>query len=212
MLPALYELDPYAVFYRIDLTITAISSNGINSGASTIIFQRNQLPTNGTCYVTPTTGISMTTNFTVQCLNWYDPDGYIVRYEFHATYLSNENINGLGISTTGNKTFTLQQGPDYDDNKMYMHAQIFDNDGGSTIYEIGSITVTANTPLLEATMTALLSADPANTVVSNLYGGNTLKTLEIVGAFASMINSKSYSDANTQSCNLNLIEIKKIIL
>ena len=49
---------------------------------SSLILKINQLPTNGYCYVAKTNGTSLTTYFDIECTNWIDPDGQIVKYEY----------------------------------------------------------------------------------------------------------------------------------
>jgi hypothetical protein len=48
----------------------------------------NQSPYNGSCQLSTnvTTGYALETNFTIQCINWIDDDGYIVSYEFLGWY------------------------------------------------------------------------------------------------------------------------------
>ena len=41
----------------------------------------NKLPQNGLCLVSPLNGMALETYFTVTCLNWTDPDGFISAYE-----------------------------------------------------------------------------------------------------------------------------------
>jgi hypothetical protein len=85
MFPAFFAIDQYATNYRVDLTITATTARGINSGSSTLLFYKNQLPTGGNCTVSPPSGTT-TTNFTISCLGWSDPDGNIVRYEYYGWF------------------------------------------------------------------------------------------------------------------------------
>jgi hypothetical protein len=46
------------------------------------VFKVNQLPNNGFCNVSPSSGQSFTTLFQITCHGWLDPDGYIERYEY----------------------------------------------------------------------------------------------------------------------------------
>ena len=62
------------------LTYTATTS-GV-SGSSSIVFQMNQLPTNGSCSVQQTSGIALSDYFGISCPGWYDPDGYIATYQY----------------------------------------------------------------------------------------------------------------------------------
>ena len=52
------------------------------TGVSSLVFRVNQLPSNGSCTVRPTSGQILTTLFQITCTNWEDPDGSIERYEY----------------------------------------------------------------------------------------------------------------------------------
>ena len=52
------------------------------TGVSSLVFKVNQLPSNGSCTVSPTSGQILTTLFQITCTNWADPDGSIERYEY----------------------------------------------------------------------------------------------------------------------------------
>ena len=50
---------------------------------SQVIVKKNELPQNGSCLVSPLSGVELKTNFTVTCMNWNDPDGSISAYVFY---------------------------------------------------------------------------------------------------------------------------------
>lgn len=200
ILPAMFELDPYILFYRIDLTVTSITTNGINSGTSSIIFRRNQIPKGGSCSVTPLTGISMSTNFTISCTGWTDLDGYIERYEFYATYSGIEQVIGLGFNTEGTRVFQLQQGPDYTNNRMLLYVQIYDNDNGYAQYFLpNQVTVKQNTDLLDQAITDLLQLSTSSSLTNTLFAGSTQTVLSTIQSLVSMINSVNYGLQNSQN-------------
>jgi hypothetical protein len=44
--------------------------------------RKNLLPMDGQCVVNPTSGIALSTYFSIICSNWTDPDGNITAYEY----------------------------------------------------------------------------------------------------------------------------------
>jgi hypothetical protein len=90
LLPALFKIDPYALIYQVSVTITATTSQGINSGTSSLFFYANQLPTGGLCFITPSTGIALSTNFTLACDGWSDPDGVVTQYQYFGNFSRNK--------------------------------------------------------------------------------------------------------------------------
>lgn len=84
------------LFWKVELTIFS-TINLINDdtkyGINEIVFKKNEPPQNGSCLVSPLSGIELKTNFTVTCLNWFDPDGYISAYEFYCKLLFNSFKN-----------------------------------------------------------------------------------------------------------------------
>ena len=77
--PALFQNNSAIIFWKIELEITL---NYVATGVSSLVFKVNQLPSNGSCTVSPTSGQILTTLFQITCTNWADPDGSIERYEY----------------------------------------------------------------------------------------------------------------------------------
>ena len=78
-MPALFQNNSAIIFWKIELEITL---NYVATGVSSLVFRVNQLPSNGSCTVRPTSGQILTTLFQITCTNWEDPDGSIERYEY----------------------------------------------------------------------------------------------------------------------------------
>jgi hypothetical protein len=74
-----------ANYWKIELQINMLDTN--KYGSSSIIIKENELPTNGTCSLSPEIGYAMETIFTINCHNWIDPDGTVMKYEFFGYYL-----------------------------------------------------------------------------------------------------------------------------
>jgi hypothetical protein len=66
------------------VTFSATTPGNVK-GASSLIFQTNQIPFGGHCHVNKTTGFAVSTVFDVTCENWQD-DGEIVRYELNGSF------------------------------------------------------------------------------------------------------------------------------
>ena len=65
----------YWTFWRVDLNVTDL--NGFQLGMSSSYFQVNKPPNGGNCSFDQLNGTSLSTNFTISCKNWTDPDGFI---------------------------------------------------------------------------------------------------------------------------------------
>ena len=89
LLPDFFKLDLTTNIWKLEASITAVSSNGINTGKSSYILYRNQPPVPGKCEISPTIGISMKTIFTIKCSNWVD-DGFIAKYEYFSNFFYNK--------------------------------------------------------------------------------------------------------------------------
>lgn len=70
------------VFWKVELTVSTLINGVIRNGSNELILKQNDLPQNGSCFVSPLSGVSFETNFTVNCSNWYDSDGFISSFEF----------------------------------------------------------------------------------------------------------------------------------
>ncbi len=59
---------------------------GTGFGKSSIILAINERPFGGNCSISPLEGIADNTVFTIECVNFVDVDGYIVKYEYFCKY------------------------------------------------------------------------------------------------------------------------------
>lgn len=62
--------NPTIIYWRLEV----IYLFGLNTSEKTFDIQMNQEPKNGTCSIDPPNGTIITV-FTIDCSNWYDPDG-----------------------------------------------------------------------------------------------------------------------------------------
>ena len=87
ILPELFFSEPDVMRWKVDFNIFTTSFyGGIGFGKSSVIIGLNQLPFGGTCNITPLTGFSLFTTFTIDCLNFTDLDGFIEKYEYYSKY------------------------------------------------------------------------------------------------------------------------------
>ena len=87
ILPQLFSSEPSIQKWKIEFNLFTTSFyGGTGFGKSSIIIGMNQLPTGGSCSVNPLDGISLFTIFTIKCVNFSDPDGYIQKYEYFSKY------------------------------------------------------------------------------------------------------------------------------
>ena len=86
-MPELFRSLPEIKKWKIDFNLFTTSFNGGTGFAkSSIILGLNQIPSGGTCSISPLTGISEITFFSIECNNFTDSDGYITKYEFYCMY------------------------------------------------------------------------------------------------------------------------------
>jgi len=71
--------------YRVGVVVTTVSGE---KGMSFLDFELNTAPTGGSCSVSPVSGFSTQTPFTVSCTDWNDADG-ILTYQF---FSKNESL------------------------------------------------------------------------------------------------------------------------
>ena len=168
-------------------------------GMASLILKTNVLPKNGYCYVDKTNGTSLSTIFTIVCLNWLDPDGSINIYEYMATYSGNENSIALNYNTNGQISLQLPQGPSNDAYKIYLYVNIIDNTKGTTVFTIPNpILVYPNIDLASG-----LLDDPNNPFLTQLNSGNLNLVAKNVIALTTVFNIQSTDSASSQ----NLTEI-----
>ena len=87
IMPELFYSEPYVKKWKIDFNVITTSSySGKSFGRSSLIIGIKQLPTNGSCSVVPLAGFSLFTIFSIECLNFTDPDGYIKKYEYFCNF------------------------------------------------------------------------------------------------------------------------------
>lgn len=80
---SLFSSNPQTFRWKVEFTISTTSqTTGITIGKSSLIVQVNQMPKHGQCSISHTEGYSAETEFTIECVNWTDDDGFIKNYLF----------------------------------------------------------------------------------------------------------------------------------
>ena len=83
IIPELFDKYASIVFWRIDYQIENIHSK---QGLASLVLIKNQPPQNGSCSINHFIGIGLQTPFLIECTNWFDLDGSIVRYEYFGKF------------------------------------------------------------------------------------------------------------------------------
>lgn len=74
-------------FWKVHFDITIVNEfNQSVTGSTFINFRVNKKPYNGDCKIDLLNGIAYHTNFKIECKNWIDDDGYIIRYEYFGNF------------------------------------------------------------------------------------------------------------------------------
>lgn len=80
------KIDLWKVHF--DITIMNEFNQSV-TGSTFINFKLNRKPYNGNCKIDSLYGIAYYTAFKIECQNWIDDDGYIIRYEYFGKYYFN---------------------------------------------------------------------------------------------------------------------------
>ena len=80
----MFQDNENTTYWKVELLTDTISNGQTLSGYGRLILKTNQSPYNGSCHLATnvTTGYALESNFTINCINWIDDDGYIISYEF----------------------------------------------------------------------------------------------------------------------------------
>ncbi|RNA25490.1 polycystin-1-like isoform X2, partial [Brachionus plicatilis] len=196
ILNSLFLSNKQTFRWKVEFTVNTISqSSGITTGKSSLILQINQMPKHGTCSISNTEGYSAETEFTIECLNWKDDDGYIKKYLFSAVYLDDPVKVGLASTVDGKLVTKLPQGAPYNSYKLSIEVQIYDNEDGFVIYKIpDEITVRPN-------LTAFVSYSNllSPKLLDALNNGDSKSSVESILGLTSLLNVMSLSDKKSLS-------------
>lgn len=187
----LFQKYPNSTYFKINLNIQ--NNNASLNGTSEIILIKNQLPTNGNCSVNPNNGSALQTNFTISCLNWYDPDGSISNYQFYATFNGSTNPISLGNSSLGSLITTLPSGSSNNSYNVYLYVLIYDDTNGYYQYTLPISVISQPNNAFITTLTTQLLTD--KTLINNLKSASVQSTTSFVNSFATIIDNQGSSNA-----------------
>jgi len=81
--------------YRAGVQVTTQSGE---QGMSFLDFELNTPPVSGSCIVSPLTGVTIQTLFTVSCANWNDDDGILMYQFFSKTFSVMSLANSIFVT------------------------------------------------------------------------------------------------------------------
>ena len=201
LLPAVFQAYPSALYWKIDLALITQAS----TGRASLILKRNLLPQGGSCSVDLSTGTSMSTQFNIICINWVDPDGYVVKYEFMATYSGNSNPITLNYNSNGSLSIQLPQGPCTDAYNIYLSVNIIDDTEGLTMYNIPNpVSVMPNYGVGQSLSNAISSNDFSSALLMYLNSENLNIVSKNVISLATAFNIESSSPVSCLTTNSSM--------
>ena len=211
----LFQDNPDTHIWKFTLEAKAMSAEtGVAKGASSLIVYINQVPTSGTCSISPLSGTSVSTVFTIDCANWLDPDGTIFKYNFYAYLLDDQLKLGLGSSSNGALFTQLPQGAIYDSNRIYISVEIVDNDDGVAYYDLTTTPVSVNTnkTSVSGLMSDFINLNRQASPNRLLYEGESQRSIQLLLTIASTLNDQSMSDkSGLQASNdSNLVAVPQM--
>ncbi|RNA43376.1 polycystin-1-like isoform X1, partial [Brachionus plicatilis] len=181
--------------FRIEFTVKTISiSNGISLGSASLFLSVNKPPKNGSCGISPLSGFSGSTIFTIECQDWYDSDGFVERYEFYINFLNNHKNLTLGFSEIGFFETVLPDGPSFDQNKINVFAKVIDNLNSHSIYSLGPVTVSLNKSDSMRLIEEIEQDNEESVIKQLLHESNSVHTLRNLIAFVFSLNELSHID------------------
>ena len=159
---------------------------------------KNQIPVNGYCQVNNKTGLAFETNFTIDCFNWTDSDGFIVAYEFIAFINETSSLISLDKNNLGKSVFKLPSG------FLTLKVNVIDDSSGINQFIIPDLVkVDLNNDFINK-----MSENILNSNIDDLKSSSVQSISSFITSFVSVIDTKSYS--NNQS-NDNML-IKDILI
>lgn len=154
-----------------------------------IFFRVNMLPFNGTCSVSPTSGLSLRTIFNITCINWIDSDGKINQYE----YILSDGMNKITIGYQDSPSLitSLPQGPEFDSHELQIIVRIYDDFESYTQFTIND-KVSVNSYFDQANYSTVDDLFTQN--INILYEGNQHYSCNFIICYASLLNTLNYQN------------------
>ena len=173
IIPNLFQIYPSILQWRIELVIqSTFQDNSTTYGLAVMNLKINEKPYNGSCLLNTTTGFALYTYFEIECGNWTDNDGFIVRYEYFAKYSDGSSPMAINYNTEGNLKTQLPQGLKSDSYKLYIFVQVIDDSDAITVFEIPEPVVVEVKPGFVDELSQQLLNNPENS--------NFLKEIKLI--------------------------------
>jgi hypothetical protein len=180
-------------FEVIKMTISTNST--VSKGSASFNLLVNDLPIPGNCSVDLLNGTSPDTQFTFNCSQWTDTDGYIVKYIFYA-FTVDDPMKAYCIGESENEIFktTLPIGYEPDGYNLYIFVQVVDNDNGFTQMSISEpIKVEPNFDIYDEIMDAARRDECYE--MDELDAGNSQASIQKLLATSKIFNIISDAEA-----------------
>lgn len=133
----IFDLVPSVFFWRVDVEIkTIFKNNSTIMGFTSMNIKINERPFNGSCKINTYNGFALYTFFRIECTDWLDNDGFVLRFEYFTKYSDGTSPTALNFNQNGILVTQLPQGLKSDGYKLYIFVQIIDDSDAITIYNI----------------------------------------------------------------------------
>ncbi|CAM4981739.1 unnamed protein product, partial [Rotaria socialis] len=165
-----------------------VYSSSLQNGSSTIDFEINQSPQNGSCSISPQNGTT-TTLFNISCSNWQDSDG-VQGYSFQSWTIDYTQQMIIAYSSVSTVQVRLPAGAD-NTSLLHIVVRIRDTLNCITEYNLSSVIVLADSELINSlvndlqTSTTNLSNHP---LVQVLNSGNQNAISQVINSLSQKFN------------------------
>lgn len=159
----IFDLVKNIFFWRVDVELTTIyKDNSTIMGFTSLNIKINERPFNGSCKINTYNGYALDTYFRIECINWLDNDGFVLRYEYFAKHSDGSSPTALSFNQNGLLVTQLPPGSKLDGYKLYIFVQIIDDSDAITIYEIEKPVVVQVRHDVLSQLSNQLANDPEN--------------------------------------------------
>ncbi|CAF1051923.1 unnamed protein product, partial [Brachionus calyciflorus] len=182
-----------------------------------------QKPFNGSCYIHPTDGLALMTDFSIECSNWIDSSGYVADYSFYAAINSSskELQIPLGSNSSGMLKLKLPEGSKTHDYKLRIRILISNDLGATNEFEIPENVYVIQKPgFMTEFQNQILDPVESESLINDLFKRNPIEAsknlLSLTFMMASLLNNNETNSKNKNFNNtipLNArIEMKSIFI
>ncbi|CAF0988120.1 unnamed protein product, partial [Brachionus calyciflorus] len=195
ILEKLFDIFSNIVYWRIVFNVNAFFLDGeIATGYNALNIKINEKPYNGTCKITPNIGYALSDKFVIDCIDWTDNDGYVVRYEYFVRNSKESSPIAINYNQNGTLITKLPQGLKENSYKLFVFVQVIDDSDGITIYEIPQIiTVELMSGFLNDFSNQILNNPEQSNFLNDIKNGNLQDSSSSLISINSLINNEENS-------------------